>query len=208
MEREAFLARTRELLAGVTGPRLPGTLPRTFASGDQGRYERFAEQLTAVGGEPRRIHTYEIADAIAELSDGTSTAVVGADLATLLVRVEDGLRRSGCRTVEPNRDAAVSAALGITGADLGVASTGSILIRTGPDVARAASLLPPTHICLLPEERIVAGFEELAAELPRHVAAASQVVLITGPSRTSDIERTLVWGAHGPIRLVVLVVVP
>lgn len=208
MERDAFLARVRERLDGVTGPPLPEVLPSTFASGDGRLFERFAHELAQVGGEGRRLHTYEIADAIAGLSDGATTAVVSSDVGPLIARVEEGLRRASCTVVEPERGAIANADLGITGAELGVASTGSVLVRMGPDAPRAASLLPPSHVCLLEEERIVPGFEELFAELPRHAGEAAQTVLITGPSRTSDIERTLVRGVHGPVRIVVLVVAP
>lgn len=205
-DREAFLSTVRERLTGVEDVALPAELPRTFASGDGRLFERFAEELTKVGGEVERVHTYEIADAMAELAEGCRTAVVASGVGGLLARVEEGLRRTGCEPVGPDLASAAAAELGITGAELGVASTGSVLVRMGPDAPRVASLLPPVHVCLLPEERIVAGFEELFAALPRHAAESAQTVLITGPSRTSDIERTLVWGVHGPIRLVVLVV--
>lgn len=206
MERETFLTRVGERLDGVTAPPLPDELPRTFASGDGRLFERFEHELTQMGGEVGRVRTYEIADRLAGLSDGASTAVVTSDVGALLARVEEGLRRSACRVVEPDPATIASVDIGITGAELGVASTGSVLVRTGPGAPRAASLLPPLHVCLLPEERLVAGFEELVAELPRHASQAAQTILITGPSRTSDIERTLVRGIHGPIRVAVLVV--
>lgn len=120
--------------------------------------------------------------------------------------VEEGLRQAGCDAVEPTREAAATAGLGITGAALGVASTGSVLLPMGPDSPRVASLLPPHHVVVLPEDRLVQGFEELYAEMPERARGASQVVLVTGPSRTADIEMTIVRGVHGPARLTVLVV--
>lgn len=206
MDRETFLTRVGERLDRVTAPPLPDELPRTFASGDGRLLERFEYELTQMGGEVGRVRTYEIADRVAGLSEGASTAVVTSDVGALLARVEEGLRRSACRVVEPDPATIASVDIGITGAELGVASTGSVLVRTGPGAPRAASLLPPFHVCLLAEERLVAGFEELIAELPQHASQASQTILITGPSRTSDIERTLVRGIHGPIRVAVLVV--
>jgi len=86
------------------------------------------------------------------------------------------------------------------------ASTGSVLVRMGPDAPRVVSLLPFHHLVILPEDRLVAGFEELFAAMPEHALAASQTVLITGPSRTADIELSLVRGVHGPARFTVLVV--
>ncbi len=208
MERDAFLIRVRSRLEGVTPPALPEGLPPSFASGDGRLFDRFAHELAEVGGEVRRLHRYEVADAVAALSEGATSAVIASDVGALIARVEEGLRRSSCAVVEPVPGAIADADLGITGAVLGVASTGSVLLRMGPTAPRAASLLPPLHVCLLEEERIVPGFDELFAELPRHAREAAQTVLVTGPSRTSDIERTLVRGVHGPMRVVVLVVAP
>ena len=54
------------------------------------------------------------------------------------------------------------------------------------------------HIAILPRERILTGLEELFTILPRPAEQTSSMVLITGPSRTADIEKTLVVGVHGP----------
>jgi L-lactate dehydrogenase complex protein LldG len=206
VERDAFLARVRAALADAVAPPLPTALPRTFASGDGRLFERFAQELEAAGGEARRLPTDALAAAVAELAAEARTAVVTPDLGPFVGRVEEGLRRAGCRALEPTREAAARADLGITGAALGVASTGSVLLRAGPDAPRAASLLPPVHLAVLPEGRLVPGFEELFAVLPDLVGEGSQAVLVTGPSRTTDIERTLVRGVHGPLRVVALVV--
>jgi L-lactate dehydrogenase complex protein LldG len=116
-----------------------------------------------------------------------------------------GLRQAGCRALDADREAAATADLGITPAHLGVASTGSVLLSSasGP---RSTGLLPPAHLVILDEDAIVPGFEELMTELGRLAREASHLVLITGPSRTSDIEMTTVRGVHGPERVIVLVV--
>ncbi|MBI2238380.1 MAG: LUD domain-containing protein [Actinobacteria bacterium] len=206
MEHSAFLARVRDRLGGDEVPPLPETLPPTQSSGDGRLFERFDEQLEKVGGEVRRVAAGEIAAAIAELAAGEETAVVATGVGDHLEAVTEGLRRAGCRAVEPTREASASAGLGITGAALGVASTGSVLLPMGPDSPRVASLLPPHHVVILPEDRLAQGFEELYAAMPGHARSASQVVLVTGPSRTADIEMTIVRGVHGPARLTVLVV--
>lgn len=97
--------------------------------------------------------------------------------------------------------------VGITGAFCAVAETGSLLLLSGPDTYASASLLPETHIAILPASRIVAYMEDAfvlvrseRGELPR----ASN--FISGPSRTGDIEQTIVLGAHGPYRVHVIVV--
>ncbi len=206
MERSAFLARVRARLGGAEGPPLPEALPPTQSSGDGRLFERFAEELGKVGGEVRRVRPEEIAAALAELAAGAATAVVAPGIGEHREAVEEGLRGVECDALEPSREAAAAADLGVTGAALGVASTGSLLVPMGPDAPRVASLLPPHHVAILPEERIVAGFEELYAAMPQHARERAQTVLVTGPSRTADIEMTIVRGVHGPGRLTVLVV--
>ena len=97
--------------------------------------------------------------------------------------------------------------VGITGVFCAVAETGSLVVLSGPDTPAANSLLPETHIALVPASRIVAGMEEAwrllreeCGELPRAVN------FISGPSRTGDIEQTLVLGAHGPYRVHIVLV--
>ncbi len=208
MERDEFLGRVRERLAGVEAPQLPAELPATFASGDGRLFDRFADELTKVGGDARRVTAPEIEGLIAELAVGASSAVVADGVGYYGEAVVAGLVRAGCEVREATREEAEAADLGITGAELAVASTGSVLVRMGPGAPRVASLLPPVHVVVVSEERLVPGFEELFFALPIHAASAAQTVLITGPSRTGDIELTLVRGVHGPTKVVVLVVSP
>jgi L-lactate dehydrogenase complex protein LldG len=96
--------------------------------------------------------------------------------------------------------------VGITGALAGLADTGSIAILSGPQRARAASLLPETHIALLPIDRL---FPSLIAFFAAHSAQnltlnSSNLVFITGPSRTADIEMIITRGVHGPKRLCIM----
>jgi len=216
MDASAFLGRVRERLGDGDGdgrsparaapPTPPDALAQTMVSGDGRLFERFEEQLRALAGEARRVRQDELAEAVASVAAGARSAILGADLGEMREAVAEGLARAGATAREPTREAAEAADLGVTGAVLGVASTGSILLASGPDSARATGLLPPTHLVVLPEERIVPGFEELFDAMPRLVAASSALVLVSGPSRTSDIEMTPILGVHGPERVVVLVV--
>jgi L-lactate dehydrogenase complex protein LldG len=214
MERERFLARVRDRLAGVDAPPLPGELPATPASGDdRPPAQRFSEELQAVGGVVEMVSSADLAGAVASAAEGTDaqTAVVAGDVGTFLRSVTDGLGRAGVEILEPEgteagREACARADLGVTGALLGVASSGSILTSAGESSSRLASLLPPTHLVVLPTDRLVAGFEELFAALPGHLGDASSGVLISGPSRTADIEMVLVRGVHGPRDMHVLLV--
>jgi L-lactate utilization protein LutC len=94
--------------------------------------------------------------------------------------------------------------LGVTGCDCLVAQTGSIVVSTLSAGGRALSVLPPTHLVIARREQIVPDLVSAMALLrkryDRHWPSALSV--ITGPSRTADIEKILVMGAHGPKRLV------
>jgi L-lactate dehydrogenase complex protein LldG len=68
------------------------------------------------------------------------------------------------------------------------------------------SLLPPVHIAVVPSDRVITGLDELFSLLPNPAGISSSLVLITGPSRTADIEQILVRGVHGPGELHVVVV--
>lgn len=97
--------------------------------------------------------------------------------------------------------------VGLTGCFCACAETGTLVLLSGPQTYASAGLLPETHIAIVPASRIVAGHEEAFAlirnergELPRAVN------FISGPSRTGDIEQTIVLGAHGPYRVHAIVV--
>jgi L-lactate dehydrogenase complex protein LldG len=97
------------------------------------------------------------------------------------------------------------AEIGITGADYALADTGTLVTFAASD-QRRASLLPPLHIAILRETRILSGLDELLSTHPRPSEITSSMVLITGPSRTGDIEQILVRGVHGPGELHVVVI--
>jgi L-lactate dehydrogenase complex protein LldG len=85
---------------------------------------------------------------------------------------------------------------GVSRALYGLADTGSVVLAASQEEPRANSLLPAVHVSLLAEDRIVAGLAELFAALGGELPSALAVV--TGPSRSGDIEQTLVVGVHGP----------
>jgi L-lactate dehydrogenase complex protein LldG len=214
MERAVFLERVRRGLSGVQAPPLPGELPPTPAS-DDGRPlpQRFSEELRAVGGVVELVSPDDLTGAVAAAAAEAEarTAVIGPDLGSFAGPVADGLNRSHIELLDPDgvegwREACARADLGVTGALVGVASSGSVLTAAGTESSRLASLLPPGHLVVLPVERLIAGFEELFASLPGHLEDASSAVLVTGPSRTADIEMVLVQGVHGPRSVHVLLV--
>ena len=134
-----------------------------------------------------------------------------------LAGIGAALQREGihCITALPPNDAATRRAqwanldpikVGLTGALAGVADTGSIVLQSGPNRPRAASLLPETHIALLPGDRL---YPSMASFFDTHSARqltqnSINLVFITGPSRTADIEMIITRGVHGPRRLCVV----
>lgn len=116
------------------------------------------------------------------------------------------------------REVAASASVGVTSVDFAVAATGTLALASGPGRGRSVSLLPWVHVAVLEASRVVATLEELFARLDRWVdpapggerpvaapqpagrptALPSSIALITGPSRSADIENDLSIGVHGP----------
>ena len=99
--------------------------------------------------------------------------------------------------------AAVDADLvGISGCFCAIAETGTLLLLSGPETPATVSLLPETHIALVPVTRLVATMEDAFALLRTERGNVPRALnFISGPSRTGDIEQTIVLGAHGPCRV-------
>ncbi|HEY2818337.1 MAG TPA: LUD domain-containing protein [Casimicrobiaceae bacterium] len=97
--------------------------------------------------------------------------------------------------------------LAITGCFCAIAETGTILITSSAATPTASALLPDTHIAIVQAGRIVSGMEEAFAMVRGELGAMPRALnFISGPSRTGDIEQTIVLGAHGPFRVHLLVV--
>ena len=106
--------------------------------------------------------------------------------------------------------AAASDTVGVTPAVAGIAETGTLLVHSGAMLPNTLYFLPETHIAVLREVDIVGAYEH-AWDRMRHAVPAAEwpprtATLITGPSRTSDIEKTLQIGVHGPRRLHIVVI--
>ncbi len=120
------------------------------------------------------------------------------------------LHALGIQRVQGDNALVATAEVGITGADWALATTGTLVLHAGHGKPRMASLLPPYHIAVLRAERILPRLEDYialqrAAGL-RDLRESSNITLITGSSRTSDIELQPVHGVHGPLELHVIVV--
>ena len=181
--------------------------------------ERFTAELTAIAGRVHRAATTR--EAIATIiglcrEHGASRVLSWAPEWVGVPGLDEGLAANGI-TVDQgwipdggdrsDRLAALDPIrVGITGAFAGIAESGTIAVVSGAGRSRLASLLTPVHIAVL---RADCMYRSLTAFLAAHADIAEQgsnLVLITGPSRTADIEMTLTRGVHGPgeIHVVVL----
>lgn len=97
--------------------------------------------------------------------------------------------------------------VGVTGCFRAIAETGTLMLCSGPQSPAVNSLLPETHIAVVPRQHIVADMEAAWADARRELAPWPRAVnFVSGPSRTADIEQTIVLGAHGPYRVHLLIV--
>jgi L-lactate dehydrogenase complex protein LldG len=103
----------------------------------------------------------------------------------------------------------IQADLGITGSDYGLADSGTLVLKTRPEQARIVSLFPPVHIAFLESKKILPGLDELLVRVQLDLKETGGMnpclTLITGPSKTADIEFNLVTGVHGPRELHVVI---
>lgn len=152
---------------------------------------------TAVTADPRAY----VAEAIAGRSAVASNSPYLAECGITAI---PGVR-SGIVDRDELRDVCAVVDIGITGADYALADTGTLVMIASPGEQRLISLLPPAHIAVVPRDRILTGLDELFTIVPLPADGASSLVLITGPSRTADIEQILVRGVHGPGQITVVI---
>ena len=98
-----------------------------------------------------------------------------------------------------------TAALGVTGCDAAVAETGSLVLFSGPGRARTVSLLPPLHLAIVERDTLCYSLAEVFTRYHQRLRDDASCTIITGPSRTADIELTLTLGIHGPGRVIVII---
>ena len=161
--------------------------------------ERFSQELKAIGGQVYRVTPNHLTDSVIALirERGMSTIMIWKSVPAL---DESRLTQEGIKAIR-NGDPFVKA--GITGAAVAIAETGTIVMPSGKGKPLSVSLLPEIHIAVIHSSQIVYSLEE-AIQI-KDVKDASATVLITGPSRTADIEMTLTIGVHGPKELVVFI---
>lgn len=134
-------------------------------------------------------------------------AAPGQDEATLATLERACEERGVTLLREGLRDHAERINVGLTSASWGIAETGTIVVESTDEEVRLATMLAKVHVAILASDRIVPDLGAIEQPLAEQMARApGYLALITGPSRTADIERVLTIGVHGPAQLKVLVV--
>lgn len=187
--------------------------PRGQEDGDL--VHRFMEELRALRAHVFLARTIEDGRAyIREVIRDVRSVALSASPVVVSLGVESVLAEAGVEIITLPADRTTSsrleykhrlmtADLGITGADFGLAESGTVVVRTGKSEGRLVSLVPPVHMAILTADRLLPDVAALIPHL-QHPPSSSGVIFITGPSRTADIELTLTVGVHGPRELHVL----
>jgi L-lactate dehydrogenase complex protein LldG len=210
MSRDSILHRVRTALGRSAGQAVTDPPPVRIRVSEMDMETRLASmmaRLEALAATMQRVNTPAGArDFVAAAIEGKTAVASNAPyLQECGITGLPGVR-SGIRDVTELTQVCAAIDIGITSADYALADTGTLVMLASPREARLVSLLPPMHLAVVPQDRILTGLDELFSLLPRPADQTSSMVLITGPSRTADIEQILVRGVHGPGHLCVVVV--
>lgn len=178
------------------------------------KLDRFQRMIESVHGEVHRVDEDTWVDTLADL---LKTRGVRNLLAPLKHAIGTALRESDNpelpellsydRSIEhwqPTLFNDVDA--GITSTRGAIAETGSLILWPSADEPRLMSLVPPIHIAVLEADQIFATFQETLTLQHWSRGMPTNALLVSGPSKTADIEQTLAYGVHGPKELIVLVI--
>jgi L-lactate dehydrogenase complex protein LldG len=210
--REQILASVRRALGDAAGQQ--AEVPRGYrtvaAAADRDTVrlaDLFADRLAEYRATVTRAAVHEVVAAVRAalgdaaavvVPDGLEQVVPGWTPDTVAEMVPGLVRDGGLDAVALDRVDAV-----VTGASLGIAATGTIVLEHGPGQGRRAlSLVPDHHVCIVHEDQVVPGVPEAVARLD----PGRPQTWISGPSATSDIELDRVEGVHGPRDLHVVLV--
>ena len=183
--REEFLGRLR-VTGGADAASGPAAAPGPRFTQPRSGPDGFMEAWQALGGTAERVPTTGLPAAVAAYAsrrDGPLLAAPGVD-------VDADLHWPQC-----GPQAATGASVGVVRAVAAAAQTGTVLLRADDNRGRAASLLPAACIFVIDAATVVDTLGDYLRDLED---LPSQLVAVTGPSRSADIESTLVIGVHGP----------
>ncbi len=168
--------------------------------------DRFLSMLDRAGASHARVAETELPEAVAAaLAERGVEQIACSDDARVQSVRRAIMDRFTCIDEDAGRDALFSVCAGVSGAQYGIAETGTLMLMTSHERNRLVSLVPPGHVAIVPRECLLADLG-VAFEMLSGTTLARTVTFVTGPSRTADIELTLVVGVHGPRWLHVIVV--
>ncbi len=162
--------------------------------------ERFVTNAEAAAATVERVGEADLGAAVARY---LRAADLPTDIAVAADPRLDALEHTAPLTARRRGRPAAADVVGVSHALAGVAETGTLMLASGPDSPSTLNVLPDIHVIVVRADDIVGGLEDAWARLRvAHPDVPPRTVhLITGPSRTGDIEQTIQLGAHGPRRL-------
>jgi L-lactate utilization protein LutC len=161
--------------------------------------DQFQTELETLGGKFVRCTERELpARILALLKERDVDTIMAWDDALLPAGLAEALCEQG---IGVHHESDPEIRVGITGTAAGIAETGTLVVTSGHGKPQSTSLLPETHIAILREADVKKNLAEVLSL--RKVQDAAAVSLISGPSRTGDIEMTLTVGVHGPGEVIV-----
>lgn len=211
LAREDILGKVRKALGGRPGSQPAGrgvpvlavpaaarVAPRT-AGPPEAELEQLLEEIRKLSGVTRRLASREeLGAALTALvqTEAVKKATLWSTPDLVAWDVAGSLKGLGVEIVSPQADKHLVAQceLGVTGVDAALSETGTLLLRSSPERPRVVSLLPRVHLAILTQAALRADLHQAFTEVKHD----PYCVLVTGPSRTSDIELTLTLGVHGP----------
>lgn len=218
--REAVLARIRASI-GVTGKestrraavadrlagRPRGVVPAAARVEGAARIAAFGDKVATT------MATFEALATAAEVPMAVAAYLARGNLPAIVRHGDDprlaGLPWAGTAlTLSAGRSNGADP-VGLSHAEAAVAETGSVVLVSGPDNPTTLNFLPETHVVVVDAADVVGGIEDAMARVRARFGAGTMprtVNFVTGPSRSADIEQKLLYGAHGPKRLHVILV--
>ena len=200
--RDEILDAVRSALGrpGQPAPPVPPTarVPARVPGSADDEITLLLDEICKLGGRTRRLDADGLRDALVELIqvETIRKATLWQTVELQALGVSEILSVRGVEIVssQAGKDALAHCDLGVTGVDMALPETGTLVLRASPQQPRAVSLLPRAHLALVRPANLRA---DLAAVL-REMRADPYAVFVTGPSRTADIELTVTIGVHGP----------
>ena len=198
-------AQRQELLESLMDAAKPINLDVDIASSFEEAATAIADRIASAPVEwagPRKVCTWDH-QLIQRLGLESKLAAHDIPVISSLDFLMDSPNRVPEKQRQRLRQGIIESFVGVTSADYCVADTATLVLKTGPGQPRSISLVPSIHIAVITADQVMADFEELYAVLRwqragRTVDLSTCMTFISGPSKTADIEATLVHGAHGP----------